>query len=393
MDGNRVGIVGGSIAGCAAAITLRRAGCDVTVFERSAGLLRDRGHGVGLSGEARAELVGEDLVDADLPGRPLTERSWFARDKDTPLGRLLWQQPFSAIMHNWGMLWANLRDRVADTDYRDGVSVTRVEPGADGVTLHSDGGTAERFDLVIGADGHRSLIRAAVDPAAEPVFSGYVLWRGGYPIAELPQPVPDVLHRQTVTIAFTGGHALMMIIPDPGDVGLRIYWAVYHQPTQPVRPRIDHLSAADLPGLDTILSQHFPPYWAEVITKTRRDTTVVHPVLDIRTLSYTAQRIALLGDAASLARPHTGSGAVKAVQDALALGRLRREHDDWATVLAEYDAGRRPAGAALVDLGRRIGEAQVTSTPPWSSMTPDDFTTWIQSVLSGRSLYLYDDNR
>lgn len=393
MDGNRVGIVGGSIAGCAAAVVLRRAGCEVTVFERSAGLLRDRGHGVGLSDEAHAELVGEDLIDGDLPGRPLAERSWFARDGGAPLGRLLWQQPFSAIMNNWGMLWANLRDRVADADYRDGVPVTRIEPDADGVTVHSDAGPAERFDLVLGADGYRSLVRAVVDPAAEPVFSGYVLWRGGYLVAELPQPVPDVLYRQTVTVAFPGGHAILMIIPAPADAGLRIYWGVYHQPAQPVQAGYDNLTTADLPDLDSLLSQHFPPYWADVITKTRRDTTVVHPVLDIRTSTYTAPRIALLGDAATLARPHTGSGAVKAVQDALALGRLRREHDNWATVLAEYDAARRPAGTALVDLGRRIGEAQVTNTPPWTSMTPDDFTAWVQSALSGRRLYLYDQNR
>jgi 2-polyprenyl-6-methoxyphenol hydroxylase-like FAD-dependent oxidoreductase len=304
----------------------------------------------------------------------------------------LWQQQFPGIAHNWGMLWANLRDRVADADYRDGVPVTRIEPDADGVTVHPEGGVAERFDLVIGADGYRSLIRAAVDPAAEPTFSGYVLWRGGYPAAELPQPVPEVLRRQTVTMVFTGGHGLMMLIPSPGTAGLQIYWAVYYQPTQPVGPGIDHLSAADLPGLDALLSQHFPPYWAEVIAKTRRDTTVVHPVLDIRTSSYTAQRIALIGDAATLARPHAGSGVVKAVQDALALGRLRRKHDDWATVLADYDADRQPAGTALVDLGRRIGEAQVTNTPPWTSMTPDDFTTWTRSVLSGRR-YLYDNDR
>ncbi|MCX4091386.1 FAD-dependent monooxygenase [Nocardia sp. alder85J] len=391
MDGNRVGIIGGSIAGCAAAIVLRQAGCDVTVFERSSGVLRDRGHGVSLSGETRAELVDADLIDADLPARPLSERSWFVRDGDAPLGRLVWQQPFSGIVHNWGMLWANLRDRVPGTDYRDGVPVNRIESADDGVTVYLDGGEAERFDLVIGADGYRSLVRAAVDPAAEPTSSGYVLWRGGYPITELPQPIPEVLYEQSVTIAFPGGHAMVMIIP--GDGGPRVYWAVYHQPAEPLPPEADHLAPADFPGLDTTLSQHFPPYWAEMVDRTRRDTTVIHPVLDIRTSRYTAPRLALLGDAATMTRPHTGSGAVKAVQDALALGRLRREHGDWATVLAEYDAVRRPAGTALVDLGRRIGEAQVISTPPWDSMTPDDFTAWIQSVLSGRRLYLYDNLR
>ncbi|MFF3571298.1 hypothetical protein ACFYXQ_26315 [Nocardia jiangxiensis] len=93
------------------------------------------------------------------------------------------------------------------TDYRDGVPVTRIEPDADAVTLHHADGTAERFDVVIGADGYRSAARALVGPAATAEYSGYVLWRGGYPVGELPPTMPDELRRRTVTVTYPGGHA------------------------------------------------------------------------------------------------------------------------------------------------------------------------------------------
>ena len=61
-----VGIVGGSLAGCAAAIAMRRAGCDVTVFERSRGALEDRGAGIGIPLALLRALVERDFVDADM---------------------------------------------------------------------------------------------------------------------------------------------------------------------------------------------------------------------------------------------------------------------------------------------------------------------------------------
>ena len=57
IEGSTVGIVGGSIAGCAAATALARLGCHVEVFERSSGELRDRGSGIAIPLALRDELV------------------------------------------------------------------------------------------------------------------------------------------------------------------------------------------------------------------------------------------------------------------------------------------------------------------------------------------------
>ena len=64
--GLNVAIVGGSIAGCAAAIALRRAGCAATVYERSRGKLEDRGAGIGMPLALLRILIERNFVDAGM---------------------------------------------------------------------------------------------------------------------------------------------------------------------------------------------------------------------------------------------------------------------------------------------------------------------------------------
>ncbi|SCD41539.1 MULTISPECIES: hypothetical protein [unclassified Streptomyces] len=60
----RIGVVGGSIAGCAAAVAGFRAGADVTVYERSGAELQDRGFGIVIPPPLHRELVGSGHLDA-----------------------------------------------------------------------------------------------------------------------------------------------------------------------------------------------------------------------------------------------------------------------------------------------------------------------------------------
>ncbi|MGI9149281.1 MAG: NAD(P)-binding protein [Chloroflexota bacterium] len=72
----RVGIIGGSIAGCAVAIELSRAGYDVAVFERSRGTLVGRGAGISLPMPTFRSLIARDLIDADFPTASRRRRLW-----------------------------------------------------------------------------------------------------------------------------------------------------------------------------------------------------------------------------------------------------------------------------------------------------------------------------
>jgi 2-polyprenyl-6-methoxyphenol hydroxylase-like FAD-dependent oxidoreductase len=180
VAGSRVGVVGGSIAGCAAAIALQRSGCDVTVFERSSTGVRDRGAGIAIPKPLRESLISRDYLDADYPFWPAKRRDWLIKDGDAPLGRVLWQQPGEASLNNWSILWKSLRARVADDVYRDGVAVQSLQQDANGVSVTLDDGTEEQFDVLVGADGYRSRIRAKMHPGTRPNYAGYILWRGNF---------------------------------------------------------------------------------------------------------------------------------------------------------------------------------------------------------------------
>src|SRR5690242_1914033 len=130
VRGSRVGIIGGSIAGCATAIALQRLGCDVQVFERSSGVLRDRGSGIAIPVPLRDELIEAGYLPASYAHCRANLRWWILAD-GTASGRLLWAQPASAAHNNWGVLWRSLRAGVADERYHDGVTLQRLSQDAD----------------------------------------------------------------------------------------------------------------------------------------------------------------------------------------------------------------------------------------------------------------------
>ena len=211
VKGSRVGIIGGSIAGCSAAIALERLGCQVEVFERSSGTLRDRGSGIAAPLALRDELIEAGYLPAGYPSCEMAWRHWFIAD-GSPGGRRLWEQPNIAAMNNWGVLWRSLRASVPDARYHDGTAVTEVRRDADGqrVTIRFGDGSCQIFDVVIGADGYRSEVRTALHPASQATYSGYVLWRGNFAETALSDRALidrlDSVHAW-LTVCFDGGTA------------------------------------------------------------------------------------------------------------------------------------------------------------------------------------------
>lgn len=395
VEKSRVGIVGGSIAGCAAAIALSRLGCDVTVLERSSGALQDRGAGIAIPNALRQTLCDAGYLPADYRHVASRGRRWVVND-GTPLGRIAWGQAGALTFNNWSVLWRGLRERVPEGTYRDGVSVLDVSQDEAGVALELGDGTTETFDVVIGADGYRSTIRRAIASESTPVYAGYILWRGNFPAAELSdrEAWAELLEAgEWLTVCFEGGHAVMYPIPDCEGDGLRVNWAVYaptpkglqlEGPTSIPPGRVTPDVLAAWHRLRDSFPEKLRPLFAG-----GDDLVSIQPVYDDAVERYRQDRIALIGDAATLSRPHTGSGATKAMQDARLLEQLGAEHTDWSSLLAAYDEERTPEGHRLVALGRRIGRDQVDDTPPWADMSPTDFEAWTAGTLSGDQLYFW----
>ena len=400
VEGSRVGIVGGSIAGCAAAIALRRAGCDVTVYERSEGDLRDRGAGIVMPLPVRSGMVEAGYFDAGIAACPAHERVWLFDDGRSVHGQVIWRQPFAATLNDWAVLWGTLRAKVPDGCYRTGTVVEALEPGADGVTVRFRGGDRERFDVVVGADGYRSIVRPVAIPDSGPVYAGYVLWRGGFDESHLLQPLPsEHMEAGVVTLCFPGGHGVFYFISGAGGdtaPGRRqVNWAVYSP--APDGPDLDDagwlppgsFSGMTLAFMQRFLHGHLPAYWAAMASATDPRTVSLQPIYDLSLPTYVAGRVVLTGDAGTITRPHTGSGATKALHDALALGAACAAHDGWDDVLAAYDRERCPAGNDLVALGRRFGRLLVEDTPDWSSMTAADLAELVTATQRSSRLWLY----
>ena len=95
-----------------------------------------------------------------------------------------------------------------------------------------------------------------------------------------------------------------------------------------------------------------PPQFLDCLANMRPFFT---PIYDFSTPRLVFGRVALVGDAASSARPHMGFGMAKAGGDAQALAAALDAHDDIDTGLAAYDRARQPIGERIMLHGRRLG--------------------------------------
>jgi 2-polyprenyl-6-methoxyphenol hydroxylase-like FAD-dependent oxidoreductase len=401
IQGSRVAIVGGSIAGCAAAIALRRAGCQVTVYERSRGKLQSRGFGIGTPIPMRDELRLHGYLPPDYTSVVRTCRWWVVADS-TPSGRLLWKQPAAAASNNWGVLWQSLRRALGAVDYREGVSVDAFVAAGEGFRLSCSDGSTETCNVLVGADGYRSIVRKQLHPRSSPKYAGYVAWRGTYPEARVADRA--LIERMDAeqawtTVVFEKGHGGVHLVPgsdnnlEPGH--RRINWLIYSPPpasadfSDPTSVPPGEVNAVLHAHLNQLLDDYFPAQVAQVIRASTAEEILVQPIYDEVIPSYAGQRMLLAGDAGSITRPHTASGATKALADALALERLATGHDTWDEVIPVYSTDRATAAQAIVELGRRIGEGQVTACPDWSAMSARDVEAWAKHMMGDQPLYIY----
>ncbi|MEU8431802.1 FAD-dependent monooxygenase [Streptomyces sp. NPDC029216] len=393
MRGGKVAVVGGSIAGCAFASAAVRAGAgEVVVLERTGGRLEDRGVGLCVHDDRAAELVAAGALPPGIAAHRLERRRWVVRDPAAGAGgRLFWEQPFPFHSYHWGLLWRGLRAAVPGAvDYRQGVAVAGVEGAGDGAGVRFAGGAAERYDLVVGADGYRSVVREAVSPGASPQYAGYVCWRGNFDAGLLEGLEGAESHPGAVTtVCFPGGSCVIYRIPGPQ--GLRVNWVLYAAPPRGAGLRFDDPTSfppgalgEELAGhLRALLEREFPEYWGRALALTAPGDRFVQPIYDLVTEPTAAGRMLLAGDAATVVRPHNTSGAAKALQDATAFGAAWGRAGSWEDLVAGYQAARGPAGRDLVGLARRLGRAQVEETPVWREMSAADVAGWWERQLAG----------
>ncbi len=404
-----IGVVGGSLTGCAIAALLTRAGARVSVFERSAGNLIDRGVGLAMKISTLRALADRGLIDDDMGQVPVWQRT-FARPHADPARRatpweVFWSQEVAFHASHWGVLYRALRKRVPDEIYHQGREVAGLDQRPGGtVALSLTGGTEHVFDLVICADGYDSIGRRALYPDAEITASPYFLWRGM--INEEVLPIPAGYERTVTFFGYRYGHGFVYYVPKPepgARGGRRVNWG-FHETVAGknipgIRAEKDGTVRRGLrPGAATdeqvaycraMARRYFPPYFGDVVEATPRP--FIQPVFDACVPRYTGGRICLMGDAATLSRPHIGGGAGKALDDALAFADALSSHASLDAALRAWDDVRSRFGNEVFDMGQALGRHSVMEIPDWPSMDQSSMDAWWQGVIADRYWFWVDE--
>jgi 2-polyprenyl-6-methoxyphenol hydroxylase-like FAD-dependent oxidoreductase len=339
----------------------------VSVYERVAEPLTGRGAGIVAQPELKAVLrkLGLD-PDHDL-GIEVPWRLMFSRD-----GRETHRMAIPQTMTAWDRVFHLLKAAFRDADYHRGKELRRVEQGAR-VIAHFADGSVEEGDVLVGADGIRSTVRQQYLPEIVPLYAGYTAWRG----LVNETAFPPTLHAELFEhFSFClPDNEQMLGYPVAGlnnDLrpGHRRYNFVWYRPASEDRelPRL----LTDDTGRTHVLSIPPPLIARKVVADMRAaaarvlapqfdemvglcEQPFLQPIYDLEVPCMAFGRVALVGDAAFVARPHIGAGVAKAADDAVALADALAANSDVEAALREFEAPRLRAGERIIARTRHLG--------------------------------------
>lgn len=371
-------VVGGSLGGLFAANLLLRDGWDVHVYEREGLDMAGRGAGIVTHPELMHALARAGAVVDDSMGVNIVERVALGQD-----GTRVGSRTVPQLFTSWGRMFQALRSVFPDDRYHHGMPVTGFAQDSNSVSVTFADGSTASADLLVATDGVRSTLRQVLLPQAGLVYAGYVAWRGVVEESALSaQAMKDVFpyfafglppHEQLVAYPIAGHDHRV-------DVGHRRYNFVWYRPVDEATTLQDLMTDASgklwpdgippplirpeiLRSIREVARDVLAPQFAELIEKT--ESLFFQPIYDMASTQLAFGRIALLGDAAFVARPHCGMGVAKAAGDALELVRALREHDNIEAALKAYEGPRLGLGQRTITQARHLGaylQAQI-STP------------------------------
>jgi 2-polyprenyl-6-methoxyphenol hydroxylase-like FAD-dependent oxidoreductase len=336
-------IAGAGIGGLTAAIALQRAGIEVDVFERAPALL-EVGAGISLWPNAVKVLdrlgVGPTVRAAGVSAYNGGIHDW--------RGRLLAAADSGELEHEFGapMLILHRAD-LLDTLHRAagparvhlGTAVQGFIDADDHVELRLADGRTVRGDVLIGADGIRSVVRAQLFPGVAPRNAGQTTWRG---IVQFSAPPGAAFWGES-----WGAGTRFGLLPIAGE---RVYWfAVRDASAQAAVPQGHRAELLRLFG-----TWHAPI--PELIAATDESAILHNDIADLAPLpTWTQGRVTLLGDAAHATTPNLGQGGCQAIEDAVVLARALHDGADVNAALRTYEGQRIGRANMITELSRRVG--------------------------------------
>jgi 2-polyprenyl-6-methoxyphenol hydroxylase-like FAD-dependent oxidoreductase len=361
-------IVGGSMAGMLAGNMLIRQGWAVEILERTKEGLEARGAGIVPQRSLLAALGRAGVTVRPDIGIRLVKRVAYDR-----AGVAFATHPYEQYSTSWSLLYNLLRDAFPAQHLHAGRNVSEVvQDGDRAVAILSDG-TKVEGDLLIGADGMRSVVRQALFPQVQPRYVGYLAWRG---MLEERHAAPEFVEScfSSLNFSFPKGEELIGYpVAGPNgavEVGRRRFNIMWYRPVAPGPELRNMFTGTDGVHYETGIPPHlvrpelvaamkeeaydlFPSVFATIIA--RMEGMFVQAIYDLESDLMGRGRIAIIGDGAFVARPHCGAGVSKAADDAAGLVDALNTNERIEDAIAVFSAERTKAGSAAVKWAAHLG--------------------------------------
>ncbi|WP_305883788.1 FAD-dependent monooxygenase [Actinoallomurus soli] len=342
-------VIGGGVGGLATAIALDRCGWQVEILERAAAF-GEIGAGLSLwpNGVRALDELGlgdqvreRALTETEGGIRDVTGR-WLSRTDVEELGRRY--GPVVAV-HRAHLLEI-LRQAVPAQALRTGTEVTAIEADGPHFEVRHSAGTSQG-DLLVGADGIRSLVRRSLWPGhPAPRYAGYTAWR----------VIVDA-GRRPASGGETWGRGERVGIVPLADGTTYLFGAAN-------APEGQRSPDGELAEMRRRFSGWHAPI-PELLAAASEDAVMRHDIYALPPLrSFVRGTAALLGDAAHAMTPDMGQGANLALEDAVTLAATLSAHSAVESALVAYDRDRRARTQMIARRSRLIGTVAQWSRPP-----------------------------
>ena len=281
--------------------------------------------------------------------------------------------------------------------------VELIEARPDGTTLHLGPGGSLDFDLVVCADGYRSIGRRLIDPDATLRYRGMVTWRGLLHESDLradPLDGCDLLR-----VGYQGGHGVLYYIPGPGqgtEPGKRLLmWGYYLQVPEGALSSVlvddqERQQSSSVPfgkvhpqvraGFESRLADLLPSVLFELVQQSTK--SAIQAIYSVAPRSYARDRVCLVGDAGAVFPPFTSSGVLKAVANATSLADALAGAPAVDDALRRWSEAQLQVAAQVMPFAEYAERSQVFEMPDLAAMPTAATNDWLASAYSGFVLTL-----